>query len=570
MIRTLLLRVALKNGWYPVGNFCIRTMCAGPSAPETIVSSPTGCFLPKRQKSNTRKGRGDSFSNKPSSSSDIGSEGGHAASSASPPARVETDETHMNWETVHKRFEELQAKVPGASLPVFEHYENGCSVTIPVRNRIRRFTLVLYFAEKAIETGLLLRAHDLDITFRASTRNAASVAVRSTFRVDIWGEENELYPSSIRFEKEAPFLLRKELDILLNVYDACHSNEAFTTVTNLDIYDTLGKYLQRLESKVYHFVPNQKNKAKYEEEEEEDYMDSSDRLEKLERKVTRYGASLYHPEQSLSWDMLAGYEEQKKKIEESIVLPLLHPDIFEHVSRSVRKFYRSPLPKAVLIEGPPGTGKTTVARVLASRGNIPLVHLTMESITSKWYGDSEKKLAKLLQVCNDYGPCFVFLDEIDSFLSDRTSMHEATRRTFSVLLRHLDGLTSESKSVLIAATNRKGDLDAALLSRFDEIITFELPDIDTRAEIIHLYAYHLTRNDSYTLASIGKDFSGRTISDACKEVERYWAARIVREEKQEYDLPPVEEYIKVFSRRANATQVVSSTSFPKDTLKTLE
>jgi len=525
----------------------------------------------KRHKSSTKKGKGEiprkgsnasagnSTNNDPqegySSSPPPSSSSSAAASSPSfPPAPLDSNESVMDWNVVQDRFRELQ--VPGASLPDFVYTEQYCSITLPVQNKVKRSTLVLYFAEKAIETGLLVRASDLDISFRSCTKNGASLVVGSSFQVDIWGEENGNFPTNIRYHKQTPYLLKKELDILLNAYEACHSTEAFNVVTNLDIYDTLGKYLQRLESKVHSLFPNVK---KTRLEEDEDNTDSFDRIEKLERKVTKHGASLFFPEESYSWDMLAGYRSQKEKIEEAVVLPLVHRDIFEKVSCSVRKSYRSPIPKAVLLEGPPGTGKTTVAKILASRGNIPLVHVTMEAITSKWYGDSEKKLSKLLQVSNEYGPCFVFLDEIDSFLGDRSSMHEATRRTLSVLLRHLDGLTSSlNKSILIAATNRKNDLDAALLSRFDETIHFELPDIDTRAEIIHLYATHLSQEDLYSLASMSKEFSGRNISDACKEVERSWATKIVKGEQKLETLPPAEEYLKVFSRRqANNTKVSS-------------
>ncbi|GJQ13855.1 hypothetical protein GpartN1_g5646.t1 [Galdieria partita] len=520
----------------------------------------------KRNKSSSKRGKMDApkkGNNHPVVTSDSSSCEGYSSSDAPPPAPpppapLDSDETVMDWDVVEERFRELQAQVPGASLPAFVRTQQHCSITLPIQNKVKRSTLVLYFAEKAIETGLLLRASDLDISFRTCTKNGASVVVRSSFRVDIWGEENDSFPNNIRYEKQAPFLVKKELDMLLNAYEACHSTEAFNVVTHLDIYDTLGKYLQRLESKVHSLLPNVKSRTRLEEDEDEESISSFDRIEKLERKVSRYGASIFFPEDSFSWDMLAGYRTQKEKIEEAVVLPLVHRDIFEKVSCSVRKSYRSPIPKAVLFEGPPGTGKTTVAKILASRGNIPLVHVTMEAITSKWYGDSEKKLSKLLQVSNDYGPCFVFLDEIDSFLGDRSSMHEATRRTLSVLLRHLDGLTSQNKSILIAATNRKNDLDAALLSRFDEIIHFELPDIDTRAEIIHLYATHLPREALYTLASMGKEFSGRTISDACKEVERMWAAKIVRGEQKLDTLPSLEEYLKVFSRRqANVDSVVS-------------
>ena len=205
-----------------------------------------------------------------------------------------------------------------------------------------------------------------------------------------------------------------------------------------------------------------------------------------------------------------------------------YPDIYDRIARNTRVSFESNRPKAVLLEGPPGTGKTLTARILASRCDRPLVHLKLEDFVSKWYGDSEKKLASIFDACDEMKGTIIFIDEVDSVAGkypilpftlflifplthtlslcviisvslsigtqllvclspsfstgsrDSSHMHEATRRSLSVVLQRLEGFNGKSKSLLICATNRRSDLDAALLSRFDLSIKFELPDFETR------------------------------------------------------------------------------------------
>ena len=130
-------------------------------------------------------------------------------------------------------------------------------------------------------------------------------------------------------------------------------------------------------------------------------------------------------------------------------------------------------------------------------------------------------------------------------------MHEATRRSLSVLLRRLDGFDANTSTVLIAATNRPRDLDAALVSRFELAIKFPLPDDATRRAILALYAKHLSPSDQAALAAQSDGASGRDLRDVCEAAERKWAARRVRNEEvtREQPLPPAEEYATALRRR---------------------
>jgi SpoVK/Ycf46/Vps4 family AAA+-type ATPase len=98
----------------------------------------------------------------------------------------------------------------------------------------------------------------------------------------------------------------------------------------------------------------------------------------------------------LTWDSLAGYDKVKNDMEETVVNALKYPEVYDEIATKTRVMFESNRPKAILLEGPPGTGKTLTARILASRCERPLVHLKLEHFVSKWYGDSEKKLSKVL------------------------------------------------------------------------------------------------------------------------------------------------------------------------------
>lgn len=141
-------------------------------------------------------------------------------------------------------------------------------------------------------------------------------------------------------------------------------------------------------------------------------------------------------------------------------------------------------PKCVLFEGPPGCGKTTSAKIISQQVNIPLVYMPLEAIMSKYYGESESRLAEIFESAQAMGSVILFIDEIDALATSRESgLHEATRRILSTLLRKIDSFESDGEVLVICATNRKKDLDPALVSRLDLAIKFDLPGAHTRALI---------------------------------------------------------------------------------------
>ena len=245
-------------------------------------------------------------------------------------------------------------------------------------------------------------------------------------------------------------------------------------------------------------------------------------------RLRRIGASVYTENSDLDWSYIAGYEEVKRKIRESIILPLKNPDIYDSIAHLTRKTFESNRPRAVLFEGSPGVGKTTVARIIAGDVNVPLVYVPVESIMSKWYGQSSQNLAQIFDATEDLGGAIIFLDEIDSLAGSREqSMFEATRRILSVLLRKLDGIDSVTRTITIGATNRKHDLDHALISRFDQTIHFPLPNDRERGAIFSNYATHLSETELTGLAELTEGVSGRSIKDICESTERRWARTLI-------------------------------------------
>ncbi|GJP60448.1 hypothetical protein CLOP_g17667 [Closterium sp. NIES-67] len=258
----------------------------------------------------------------------------------------------------------------------------------------------------------------------------------------------------------------------------------------------------------------------------------------------------------MDWGNLVGYEEQKREIEDTVLLALLRPDVYDSIARATRTHFETNRPRAVLFDGPPGTGKTSCARAMAKRASVPLVYVPLEAVASKYYGESERQLSSVFALANQLHPggAIVFLDEVDALATTRDSdMHEATRRVLSVLLREMDGFERDRGMVVIAATNRKEDLDPALISRFDAAITFSLPDAHTRALIIGQYARHLTAEERETLAEACDGMSGRDIRDVCEQTERHWASKLIRRGRKDSNdqakLPSIPLYLDSASQR---------------------
>lgn len=268
------------------------------------------------------------------------------------------------------------------------------------------------------------------------------------------------------------------------------------------------------------------------------------------------------------WESLAGGEAIRQQVEEAILFPLRRPEVFDAVMRATRANSCAGVAAnrrtALLFHGPPGTGKTSVARIAAHESNLPLVYAPLEALFSKWYGQGEQQLAALFAACEPLGPAILFLDEIDALATSRNKeMHEASRRMLSVLLRRMDGMDATAQTSLIAATNRPQDLDSALLSRFDVRVAFPLPEAAARAQIFARYAKQLDTSALEAISLEADNLSGRDILDVCRAVERRWVSMLLRGEvdglprtwdaSAQPPLPGMKEYIAAIRERRAIT-----------------
>ncbi|KAK8950560.1 hypothetical protein KSP40_PGU015166 [Platanthera guangdongensis] len=350
----------------------------------------------------------------------------------------------------------------------------------------------------------------------------------------------------IEFIKKGSFTL-KELDAFVSVLKLAGKRDVKTSVGK-----SPGGY-------------NSKNGSNYSGRSSSSLEKSVSALEAMGVKVYGFDETFGVPmEGVMSWDNIAGYDLQKREIEDTILMALQRPEIYDEIARGTRSKFESNRPRAVLFEGPPGTGKTSCARVIAKQAGVPLLYVPLEVVMSKYYGESERLFGNVFSLANDLPDgAIIFLDEVDSFAVTRDSeMHEATRRILSVLLRQIDGFEQEKRVLVIAATNRKQDLDPALISRFDSMIAFCLPDLQTRVEIAAQYAKHLKESELVQFGSIMEDMSGRDIKDVCLQAERHWASKLIRGQVARDSvgpcLPPIEEYIESAQQRQKALSAIQN------------
>ena len=178
------------------------------------------------------------------------------------------------------------------------------------------------------------------------------------------------------------------------------------------------------------------------------------------------------------WADVAGLEEAKRALHEAVVLPTLRADLFTGL--------RAPA-KGLLLFGPPGTGKTLLAKAVATESNATFFAISAASLTSKWVGEAEKLVRTLFALAEERAPSVVFIDEIDSILSARSSAeHEASRRLKTEFLVQMDGTGSDGtkRVVVLGATNRPEELDEAVRRRLVKRIYIPLPDAPARESLL--------------------------------------------------------------------------------------
>jgi len=233
----------------------------------------------------------------------------------------------------------------------------------------------------------------------------------------------------------------------------------------------------------------------------------------------------------IKWNDIAGLHEAKALLQEAVVLPLIMPDFFKGIRRPW---------KGVLMVGPPGTGKTMLAKAVATECKTRFFNISTSTLTSKFRGESERLVRLLFDMARFYAPSTIFIDEVDSLCSMRgtDSEHEASRRFKSELLIQMDGLAGCSKSedpdkvvMVLAATNHPWDIDDAFRRRFEKRVYIKLPDKEGRQSLLDLNLKEVDVDSEVLLEDIAdrlEDYSGADITSLCRDAAMMSMRRMIK------------------------------------------
>jgi AAA+ superfamily predicted ATPase len=231
--------------------------------------------------------------------------------------------------------------------------------------------------------------------------------------------------------------------------------------------------------------------------------------------------SVYQPEPTPTGDVISfadvgGHEAAKSELQ-AICIAVKEPARF-------RRWGARP-PRGVLLFGPPGTGKTMLARALAHESGAKFIHVRASDVVSKWYGEAEQKLQQVFDWARRERPSVLFFDELDALARSREDAHEATHRIVSTFLENMDGLREMDGVIVLAATNRPDAVDEALTrpGRFDRLVEVPLPAARERRAIFQV---HLARADGQAGRSLFEPISEEDWRELTSATESYSGADI--------------------------------------------
>jgi len=211
-------------------------------------------------------------------------------------------------------------------------------------------------------------------------------------------------------------------------------------------------------------------------------------------------------------------ESQIQEVRESVELPLLHPELYEEMGIKP--------PKGVILYGAPGTGKTLLARAVASQLDANFLKVVSSAIVDKYIGESARLIREMFGYGRDHQPCIIFMDEIDAIggrrFSEGTSADREIQRTLMELLNQMDGFEALGQVKIIMATNRPDTLDPALLrpGRIDRKIEIPIPNEQARMEILKIHSAPISKHgeiDWEAIVKLSDDFNGADLRNVCTE-----------------------------------------------------
>lgn len=299
-------------------------------------------------------------------------------------------------------------------------------------------------------------------------------------------------------------------------------------------------------------------------DEEYDPILDDERLKNIDKKIgQRILNEVVHKKTETKWEDIAGLENVKQAINEIVVYPMQNPELFQGLLAPA---------KGLLLFGPPGTGKTLIGKCIASESGATFFAISASSLTSKWVGEGEKMVRALFAVARCLQPSVVFIDEIDSLLTQRVDgEHDSSRRMKTEFLVQFDGVStgSEDRLLIVGATNRPQELDEAARRRFTKRLYIPLPEVTARRQIIKTLMAKgksgLTDDCIDQVAIKTAGYSGADMATLCKEAALGPIRAIIRsrgtaKNLANADLPPIsladfESALKIVKASVNGTDL---------------
>lgn len=232
----------------------------------------------------------------------------------------------------------------------------------------------------------------------------------------------------------------------------------------------------------------------------------------------------------VTWRDIAGLDDVINELQDTVILPFQK----RHLLAGSRLFQP---PKGVLLFGPPGCGKTMIAKATAKASGCKFINLQASTLTDMWYGESQKLTAAVFSLAVKIQPCIIFIDEIESFLRNRSSLdHEATAMMKAQFMSLWDGLdTSSTTQVMVmGATNRPHDVDPAILRRMPTTFHVGLPSTRQRQDILRLILSGENLSNAINLKEIAEKtdgYSGSDLRELCRDAAMYRVRDYVRKEQ---------------------------------------
>ncbi len=372
----------------------------------------------------------------------------------------------------------------------------------------------------------------------ASPGDAIKITAKSTTCAIIWpSDEDEKYPDTIRIDGQT----RKNLGVALN--DLVEIEKVKTVQAKSVVLSPVNE-LVTVDKEFTDFVKNRLKGMPLSQDDEISVMILGNSMNFKIKKVSPKGVvKIERPTQltilsessgdkksGITYEQVGGLRTEIKIMREIVELPLRHPELFSRLGIEPHS--------GILLYGPPGCGKTLLAKVLASESDANMFSINGPEIMNKYYGETEARLRDIFKEAKENSPSIIFIDEIDAIAPKREEAYgDVEKRVVAQLLALMDGLTDRGNVIVLGATNRPDSVDPALRrpGRFDREIEISVPNADGRLEVLQIHTRGMPIANDVELKILASELHGYTGADM-KSLCREAAMKSIRRYLPEIDL----------------------------------